>query len=246
MELKKKKGLIIIPARSGSKRIKNKNLKIINDKPLIYHTIKYAMANYKKVDEIFVSTDSKKILNYSNKIKKNICPILRPKKLAEDNSSDLGYINHAINYFTEVKDKCFDFIIILRPTTPIRQKNLLKRCLEKFLISNCSSIRTAKYIDHTHPYWMYKFSKKKLTEIIKGKNFFKFYQSQKLPKLWMHDGHCDIFSSKNLKAKNNKRDLEKIYGKKMQYLLNKNIFSINIDNPIDFDIAKFFFTKLKK
>ena len=63
-----KKVLAIIPARAGSKGLKNKNIKIFNKKPLIYWTVKQAK-NSKYIDRIYVSTDSKKILNKIKKYK---------------------------------------------------------------------------------------------------------------------------------------------------------------------------------
>ena len=62
-----KKVLVIIPARSGSQRVKNKNLKLVNGKPLIHDTLQYAKRNLGSVDRIIVSTDSLKIQSYVNK-----------------------------------------------------------------------------------------------------------------------------------------------------------------------------------
>lgn len=241
---KKKKILAIIPARSGSKRIKNKNLKLINGKPLIYYSIKYAIKNKKFIDEIFVSTDSKEISAYSNKIKKNLSPLLRPKQLSNHDSSDLGFVLHALEYFKKEKKIDFDLIAILRPTTPIRDQNLFAECLKTLFKYKASSVRSSKQVKHYHPYWMYKIKNNQLIEIIKNKNFFKFYQSQKLPKLFMHDGHCDIFLKQNLYKKSSKTDLKKIYGNKMKFTENKNIFSVNIDEPNEFSIAEFFLKQI--
>jgi CMP-N,N'-diacetyllegionaminic acid synthase len=243
---KNKKILALIPARSGSKRIKNKNLKLLCGKPLVYYSIKYALDNQSLIDRIFVSTDSRKISNYSNKISKNISPVLRPSKLSRDNSSDLGYVVHALDYLKK-KENAFDFVIILRPTTPFRQKKLIRNCIQKLLSTKSSSIRSAKKIDHTHPYWMYNIKKNKLIEVINGKNFFKYYQSQKLPKFYMHDGHCDIFDVKNLKNKSiYNQPLKKIYGNNMIYYKNNTNYSINIDNPVDFELAKLIYKVFKR
>jgi len=243
---KNKKILAIIPARSGSKRIKNKNLKLINGKPLIYYTIEFALKNNKYIDEIFVSTDSKKISSYSNKIRKKLSPLLRPKEISAHNSSDLGFVLHALEYFKKEKNIEFDIIVILRPTTPIRNQDLFIDCLKSMIKFNASSVRSSKQVKHNHPYWMYKIKNNKLIEVIKNKNFFKFYQSQKLPKLFMHDGHCDIFLKKNLYKKSSKTDLKKIYGNKMIYVENKNILYINIDEPNEFSVAEFFLRKINQ
>ena len=243
---KNKKILAIIPARSGSKRIKNKNLKKINSKPLIYYSLKYALDNKKYIDEFFLSTDSKKISKYGNKVYSNISPILRPKNISKDKSGDIGFIKHALNYLKKKKNIIFDLVVIFRPTTPIRKKNLFLSCLKTLEKNNASSVRSAKCVKHLHPYWMYKIKNNKLTEVIRNKNFFKYYQSQKLPNFFMHDGHCDIFLTKNLSNKKNIRNMEKIYGKKMTYFINKQEISINIDEPFEFFIAKTYLEKLIK
>lgn len=243
---KNKKILAVIPARSGSKRIKNKNLKKINNKPLIYYTLKYALNNKKYIDEFFLSTDSKKISKYGNKTYPNISPVLRPKNISKDGSGDIGFINHALNYYQREKNMIFDIVVIFRPTTPIRNKNLFLSCLKTLTKNNASSVRSAKSVKHINPYWMYKIKNNKLIEAIKNKNFFKYYQSQKLPDFFMHDGHCDIFLTKNLSDKKNIRNMEKIYGKKMIYFKNKQKISINIDEPFEFLIAKTFLERLIK
>ena len=74
--------VIIIPARAGSKRIKNKNMKLFFGKPLIYYSIKAALDS-KIFDKIHISSDSKKIINYAKKFKIN-SDFERPKYLSDD------------------------------------------------------------------------------------------------------------------------------------------------------------------
>ena len=79
--------LCTICARGGSKGIKNKNLKIMNKKPLIYYTIEHAK-KVKIFEEILISSDSEKIVKYGKKLKlKN--SFLRPKNLAKNNSAKI-------------------------------------------------------------------------------------------------------------------------------------------------------------
>ena len=106
----------IIPARAGSKGIKNKNIIDLGGKPLISWTIKSAIKS--NLDEIIVSTDSIKIKNVSIK---NGCkvPFLRPKHLSKDNSKTVDVAIHAINFYKK-KNIFFDAIMILQPTCPFR------------------------------------------------------------------------------------------------------------------------------
>ncbi|KKL58367.1 hypothetical protein LCGC14_2226100 [marine sediment metagenome] len=86
----------LIPARAGSKRIKNKNIKLLNGKPLIAYTIKAASKSI-LIDATIVSTNSVKIAMLSKKYCSAKIPFMRPTKYAQDNSSDISVMKHCIN-----------------------------------------------------------------------------------------------------------------------------------------------------
>ena len=96
----KLKILAIIPARSGSKSIKNKNIRKINNLPLLSYSIKTAKKS-KLINKIIVTTDSPKIRKIALQFKAE-APFLRPKKISGDYSTDVEYIIHAIK---ELKKK---------------------------------------------------------------------------------------------------------------------------------------------
>tara|TARA_B110000027_G_scaffold6368_1_gene5802 strand:- start:1487 stop:2173 length:687 start_codon:yes stop_codon:yes gene_type:complete len=112
------KTLVIIPARAGSKGIKNKNLRKINNTSLVENTFRLA-SKLKNIDDIIVSTDSKKIIRISKKFKKIKSPFIRPKHLASDNSKMNDVVMHAINFLK--KKKSYDYVVILQPTSPFRK-----------------------------------------------------------------------------------------------------------------------------
>ena len=84
----------LIPARGGSKGIPNKNIKAFSDKPLIVHTIEYALES-KLVNEVIVSTDDSKILKIA--IESGVTVINRPPELSTDTSTTESAIKHFIN-----------------------------------------------------------------------------------------------------------------------------------------------------
>lgn len=139
----KNKIIALIPARKGSRSIKNKNLIKIFNKPLIYYTIKAAKSsNY--INEIYVSTDSKKILNYSRK--QGIFTIERPKKYSLDNSSANTVVKHFINsQKKKIKNK--DIIIYLQPTSPFRNYKDIDKSLNLFLKNRVNSLVSVKKIN---------------------------------------------------------------------------------------------------
>ena len=109
------KNLFLIPARSNSKRLKDKNLANLASRPLIYHTIKIC-ENFKKTADIFVSSDSSKILNYCKKFS-FIKTRKRPKKFATNKSN---LVDVAFDVLKNLNNFTYENIILLQPTSPLR------------------------------------------------------------------------------------------------------------------------------
>lgn len=117
------KNLIIIPARKGSKRIKNKNLINVLNKPLILWTINYAKKLSKKKFDLIVTSDCNKIKSICSKEK--VFFLDRPKGISGDYSSMHEVIFHAYNKL----NKKYKYIILLQPTSPLRKPGLIHKSL---------------------------------------------------------------------------------------------------------------------
>lgn len=144
MPYKKHKGkfIALIPARKGSKSIKNKNLFKVSGKPLIYYTI-LAAKKSKIFDQIFVSSDSKEILDYSKK--QNINTIIRPKKYSNDFSSANDVVKHFINQNDELKKD--DIIVYLQPTSPFRNFIDIKKSIKLFIKNSLRPLVSVRKIN---------------------------------------------------------------------------------------------------
>ena len=127
--------LAIITARKNSKRLKNKNKKILGSKPLVSWTIDFAK-NIKIFDHILITTDDSDIIEIARK-KKILAPWLRPKKLALDKTSSYKAVIHALDWY-EKKYSKVDCIFLLQPTTPFRSKKILLDAYEIFKKTNKS------------------------------------------------------------------------------------------------------------
>lgn len=103
--------IAIIPARGNSKRLKKKNLQLINQKPLIYYAIT-ACLNSKNIDEIYVSSENQEILDYSKSLGVSI--IQRPWYLSADNVPKQKVIVHALNF---IKKK-YDYVFSIQANSP--------------------------------------------------------------------------------------------------------------------------------
>lgn len=128
-----KKFLIIIPARGGSKGIKNKNIVAVCKRPLLSYTIRPALKLKKEglVDEVVVSTDSKKIAEIAKGLGA-AAPFLRPKGISGDKAKSIDFVLHAINYFSG-ENISFDAVIVLQPTSPLRRYEDVKNAIKIYL-----------------------------------------------------------------------------------------------------------------
>lgn len=142
-----KKVIAIIPARSGSKSIKDKNIVNLRGKPLIAWSIEQCLKS-KKIDDVYLSTDSKKYANIAKKfgLKKII---YRPKSISKDNSTDYEFIKH----FIENVSTNHGIIAHIRTTTPLRNVNFLDKIINFFVKNKkYSSLRAI----HENPETAYK------------------------------------------------------------------------------------------
>ena len=121
--------LAFVPARGGSKGIKNKNIIDVNGQPLIHYTIKAALKS-KYIDKIFVSTDSEKIKNVAEQCGVKI-PFMRPPELAADTSKTIDAIIYTLDKLKN-NGEIYDELIILQPTSPLRTVEDIDNAIEKF------------------------------------------------------------------------------------------------------------------
>lgn len=145
--------LIFIPARGGSKGIPGKNLIELNNKPLIKYTLD-TVNHLKKHTEHewipFVSTDDEKIASYCAHHGMDMT-YRRPKKLARDNSLIIDGIRDALKWLQNNKDLQPDAVLLLQPTTPIRNENSIIEAVRKIKNSDYFSIVSVTKI-REHPY----------------------------------------------------------------------------------------------
>ncbi len=129
---------VIIPARGGSKRFPKKNIALLGNIPLIYHSITFARNfDFLNYDDIIVNTDSDEI---ENLVKKIDCKVYRrPDVLGSDTTSTADVLkDQVINMLNEKKD--FDAIILLQATNPFRLKSILQKAIDLFERNNYNSL----------------------------------------------------------------------------------------------------------
>jgi len=124
----------LIPARQGSKRLPGKNMVLLGGKPLLQWAIEAADESM-LFQEIVVSTDWDDCVLLADRF--HVLSIKRPPKLCQDTSHDYEWVHHAVDAFPG-----FDIFVILRPTSPFRTAETIKRAMKEFLDGpECDSMR---------------------------------------------------------------------------------------------------------
>ena len=177
MNIKNLKILGFIPARNGSKRIKNKNLRLFKNKPLIYYTINASIKS-KYISKTVVYSDSKKINNFANKYKIDI-NCYRPKLVSRDKTSMYETIRYFLNKNKQYKN--YDFFALLQPTSPLRtytdiNKAVIKLCKDKKAEGIVSTFKIKKLNKNYPNKFMFQNKKYlKKTKLMKSSNLKKLY-----------------------------------------------------------------------
>lgn len=150
---KDKKILAVIPARNNSKGLAGKNIKKLCGKPLVAWTIDAAL-NSAYLDEIVVSTDSEIIANIARKYGANV-PFIRPPELATDSATSFSVIDHCIEYFKQQLGIYYDYIVLLEPTSPLREVTDIDDALKVLMSSNAKSIVGVCKTESQNPSFLY-------------------------------------------------------------------------------------------
>ena len=160
--------LTIIPARGGSKDIKDKNIAPLLGKPIIAYTIEAALES-KLTDKIVVSTEDKKIAEVSRKY--GIQVIDRPAKYATDTAPIEWALRHAVRYL-ELKEKYFaDIVVWLQANVPIRKKGQIDNVIRKLIDTNADSVITVTQVTQ-RPEFMKKMVKRdRIIHLAKPKKY---------------------------------------------------------------------------
>lgn len=222
----------VIPARSGSKGVKQKNVREVGGKPLIHYTIE-AAAECPRLSDVIVSTDSREIANVANEAGGKT-PFLRPKGLATDTAPTLDVMQHAIREY-EARNTCtVDVSVLLQPTTPLRNTDDITTSIEMYLRNEeCRSVVTCYETTDVHPNIMYEQLGNVLTPLRKDPP----ERRQEFRPVFVRNGAVYVSERKLL------MEDEKLYSETPVGHIMPRERSINIDEPFDLTLAEFLLTQ---
>jgi len=218
-----KKFIAIIPARAGSKRLKDKNILNLSGKPLLAWSIEAGLKS-KYIDKVIVSSEDEKILeiacDYDAKI------IKRPYHLASDTATTFDTLKHTLENI-----ESYDYIVLLQPTSPLRDAKHIDEAIKLLQQKNADAIISVCKSDHS-PLWS-----NTLPENKSMKNFLqneiKNRRSQDLESYYKLNGAIYICNIKKLLEEETLFLQENIFA----FIMDKKS-SIDIDDIIDFKLAE--------
>ncbi len=229
--------LALIPARSGSKGVSGKNIKILGGYPLITYSICAAKLT-EGIDRVIVSTDSEKIADIARKYGAEV-PFMRPAEISGDNSTDLELFKHAIKWF-ELDGSCPRMIIHLRPTTPFRDTAEIERAIGLIQTRpKSTSLRSVHELSEP-PHKMFQLDPNGyLRGFFPDDPRLEYYNlpRQVFPKAYHPNGYVDIIKTDFVKRTNS------LHGSHMIGFVTPVV--TEVDRPDDFEYLEYQLKKIK-
>lgn len=219
--------IAIIPARSGSKGLKDKNIKELSGKPLIAYSIEVALAS-KMFDKIFVSTDSQKYADIAIQYGAD-ASFLRSEENSSDTAGSWDVIREVISKLKDM-DEEYDEVMLLQATSPLRTVEDIVKSIELLHEKKGNAVVSLTECDHS-PIWCNTLPEDKSMDNF-DREEYKDLPRQMLPKFYRYNGAIYLVTAEELQKK--ERMLEKgCYA----YVMPQNR-SIDIDTALDFMIAE--------
>ncbi len=224
--------LLTIAARGGSKGVKNKNIRTINNIPLIAITIGQAI-KWGKAAKIIVTTDSEEIALTAKKYGAQV-PFLRPPELATDTAGKIPALRHAVLESERIFSEKYDLLVDLDPTAPIRKISDLDSCLDLFLKNRPKSIVSVTKAKKNPYFNMVELNKSGFLKISKELDG-SIIRRQDAPQVYSMNASIYFYSRDYILDQNTKSALS---DKSMIYEMD-DLSSVDIDREIDFNYIEY-------
>lgn len=227
----------IIPARSGSKGVPKKNIKLLAGYPLIAYSI-IASKLSSKIERTIVSTDSREFANIARSYGAEV-PFLRPEEISRDNSLDIEYIKHALEWFQTHEGRQPEYIVMLPPPTPLRDPALIDAAIEKIINNkNATSLRSAAETRES-PYKLFEIKDDFFVGMFPNDPRPEYYNlpRQTFPPVYHPNGYVDILKSQTVNS------LGSLHGPRILSFITPDVGEL--DRLEDFEFIEFVLSKRK-
>ena len=219
--------IAIIPARSGSKSVKSKNIKHLSGHPLIAYSIAAAKLS-KKIDRVIFSTDSTEYAEIAKQYGAEV-PFMRPDEYSTDKATDRGFLIHAMQWFKDNESYVPEYWVHLRPTTPLRDIKIIDNAIDEIMTDiRSTSLRSGHKAPESPLKWFTK-EKNYFKGLVRGEDFN--LPKEAFEQVYIPDGYVDILKASYVM--NN----QMIHGSKMIGF--ESPFSTEIDSIEEFEYIQY-------
>lgn len=225
-----------IPARSGSKRVKDKNIKKLGKHPLMAYSIVAALES-NIFDKVICSTDDIEYAEIAKYYGAEV-PFLRSQKIAKDNSSDIEWVKELLEFINNQQVDC-DVFSILRPTSPFRSKYTIQKAYNLFLKEMPDSLRAVELCSQ-HPGKMWQIQSNRMLPLLPfSKNNVPWHSSQyaSLPAVFVQNASLEIAWSKTVMMK------DSISGSDIMPFYTEELEGFDINNNEDWILAEHYISQ---
>lgn len=188
--------LAIVPARAGSKGVRNKNIRLLGGHPLLGWTIA-ASKRSKLIERVIISTDSQDYAELARQYGAE-APFLRPDSISGDRASDYEFIIHALDWYADIGDEP-EYIVHLRPTTPFREPGLIDIAIDAFITSGTATALRSVHEMSESAYKTFEIATTgQLKRVGDDSTSLDIANNarQLFPKTYMANGYVDVLSTK--------------------------------------------------
>ena len=181
----------IIPARSGSKSLVDKNIKHLSGHPLIAYSIAAAKLS-KKINRVIISTDSQEYADIAKQYGAEV-PFIRPDKYSTDAATDKDFLVHSMNWFEENENSVPEYWVHLRPTTPLRSIEIIDNAINEIVQdNNATSLRSGHKAPESPLKWFVK-SNYYFRGLVDGEDYN--LPKEAFEQVYIPDGFVDVVKS---------------------------------------------------
>lgn len=228
--------IAIIPARGGSKGVKDKNIIDLEGKPLIYYTLKEA-EKVSEISRIIVSTESEQIKLVCDEIGDYI-PFMRSDELAQDHSRTIDVVKNIITRLEKEYNEIYDYVCLLQPTSPLRMAKDIQNCIDIIKEQGNGSVVSLTKVDEPHPYKMKVIENGEVKPFMKGTD--SSIPRQELPEIFELNGAIYLCETSKLIKENT------FFGEPSSPYIMPMERSVNINNHFDLRQARYLLNEKSK
>ncbi len=222
----------LIPARGSSKNIPRKNIALLAGRPLLAYTCEATLGS-RRLTRVLLSTDDQEIAQVGRACGVEV-PFLRPLELAQDNTPSLSVAQHAVDWLIKHEGWEPDVLVLLQPTSPLRQARHIDEALERMVQAGADTVVSVVEVPHCFsPYTVMRLHNGWLHDFWREPVPFDRFRRQNLPVLYARNGPAVLATKAAVMF-----ECKSFYGQRVIPYLMDEQESVDVDTPFDLRLAE--------